>query len=116
MKPREWVVFFALGLIWGSSFLWIKIAVQEVDPFTLVSWRLLFGTLGMVAVIVLRAAFVSARLAKLGGAGDARDHQHGTAVRVDLLGREEHQLGRGRGAEQHRTVVHAGHRAPVSAR
>ena len=52
MKPREWVVFFALGLIWGSSFLWIKIAVQEVDPFTLVSWRLLFGTLGMVAVIV----------------------------------------------------------------
>lgn len=54
MKPREWVVFFALGLIWGSSFLWIKIAVQEVDPFTLVSWRLLFGTLGMVAVIALR--------------------------------------------------------------
>jgi drug/metabolite transporter (DMT)-like permease len=52
MKPREWVVFFALGLIWGSSFLWIKVAVQEVDPFTLVSWRLLFGTLGMVAVIV----------------------------------------------------------------
>jgi drug/metabolite transporter (DMT)-like permease len=52
MKPREWVVFFALGLIWGSSFLWIKIAVQEVDPFTLVSWRLLFGTLGMVAVII----------------------------------------------------------------
>ena len=52
MKPREWVVFFALGLIWGSSFLWIKIAVQEVDPFTLVSWRLLFGTLGMIAVII----------------------------------------------------------------
>jgi len=43
-----------LGLIWGSSFLWIKIAVQEVDAFTLVGWRLLFGTLGMVAVIALR--------------------------------------------------------------
>lgn len=54
MKPREWAVFVALGLIWGSSFLWIKVAVQEVDAFTLVGWRLLFGTLGMVAVIALR--------------------------------------------------------------
>jgi drug/metabolite transporter (DMT)-like permease len=54
MKPKEWAVFIALGLIWGSSFLWIKIAIQEVDAFTLVSWRLLFGTLGMVAVIALR--------------------------------------------------------------
>jgi drug/metabolite transporter (DMT)-like permease len=48
------MLFWALGLIWGSSFLWIKIAVQEVDPFTLVGWRLLFGTLGMVVVILLR--------------------------------------------------------------
>lgn len=54
MKPREWAVFVALGLIWGSSFLWIKVAIQEVDAFTLVGWRLLFGTLGMVAVIALR--------------------------------------------------------------
>ena len=54
MKRRDWTLFWALGLIWGSSFLWIKIAVQEVDPFTLVGWRLLFGTLGMVVVILLR--------------------------------------------------------------
>lgn len=54
MKPKDWVLFVALGLIWGSSFLWIKIAIREVDAFTLVGWRLLFGTLGMVAVIALR--------------------------------------------------------------
>ena len=54
MKPKDWVLFLALGLIWGSSFLWIKIAIREVDAFTLVGWRLLFGTLGMVAVIALR--------------------------------------------------------------
>ena len=54
MKPKDWVLFLALGLVWGSSFLWIKIAIQEVDAFTLVGWRLLFGTLGMVAVIALR--------------------------------------------------------------
>jgi drug/metabolite transporter (DMT)-like permease len=54
VKPKDWVLFLALGLIWGSSFLWIKIAIREVDAFTLVGWRLLFGTLGMVAVIALR--------------------------------------------------------------
>jgi drug/metabolite transporter (DMT)-like permease len=54
VKPKDWVLFVALGLIWGSSFLWIKIAIREVDAFTLVGWRLLFGTLGMVAVIALR--------------------------------------------------------------
>ena len=54
MKPKDWVLFLALGLIWGSSFLWIKIAIREVDAFTLVGWRLLFGTLGMVAVILVR--------------------------------------------------------------
>jgi drug/metabolite transporter (DMT)-like permease len=52
VKSREWVLFWALGLIWGSSFLWIKIGVQELDPFTLVGWRLLFGTLAMVLVVV----------------------------------------------------------------
>ena len=54
MKPREWALFWALGLIWGSSFLWIKIGVQELDPFTLVGWRLFFGTVGMVAVLLWR--------------------------------------------------------------
>lgn len=54
MKPKDWLLFLALGLIWGSSFLWIKIAIQELDAFTLVGWRLLFGTLGMVVVIIVR--------------------------------------------------------------
>lgn len=54
MKPREWVAFALLGCIWGSSFLWIKIAVRELDPFTLVAWRLLFGILGMIVVVSLR--------------------------------------------------------------
>jgi drug/metabolite transporter (DMT)-like permease len=51
VKSREWALFWALGAIWGSSFLWIKVGVQELDPFTLVGWRLLFGTLGIVTVV-----------------------------------------------------------------
>ncbi len=54
MRSKEWVAFTGLGLIWGSSFLWIKVAVQDVGPLTLVSWRLLFGLLGLAAVVLLR--------------------------------------------------------------
>jgi drug/metabolite transporter (DMT)-like permease len=54
MKAREWTVFVLLGLIWGSSFLWIRIAVQDIGPFTLVALRLLFGVLGLVAVMAYK--------------------------------------------------------------
>ncbi|HJW91676.1 MAG TPA: DMT family transporter [Anaerolineales bacterium] len=50
MKLKDWLAFILLGLAWGSSFLWIKIAVQEVGPFTLVAFRLLFGILGLLVV------------------------------------------------------------------
>ena len=51
MKPKHWFAFLLLGAIWSSSFLWIKIAVQEVDPITLVAFRTLFGLLFGLAVI-----------------------------------------------------------------
>ena len=52
MKFKEWVYFILLSLVWGSSFLFIKIGVQEVGPVTLVAFRLLFGLLGLTAVWV----------------------------------------------------------------
>lgn len=48
MRSRAWLAFGALSTIWGSSFLWIKIAVQEVGPFRLVAFRLLFGVIGLL--------------------------------------------------------------------
>jgi drug/metabolite transporter (DMT)-like permease len=54
MKLKEWGAFALLGLVWGSSFLWIKIAVQEIGPFTLVAFRLLFGLVGLLVVMRLR--------------------------------------------------------------
>jgi drug/metabolite transporter (DMT)-like permease len=41
-------VFVLLGLIWGSSFLWIKIALQEIGPATLVAQRMTLGALGFL--------------------------------------------------------------------
>lgn len=54
MKPKHWFVFILLGAIWSSSFLWIKIAVQEVGPITLVAFRVLFGLLFSATVILVQ--------------------------------------------------------------
>lgn len=43
--------FIGLGLIWGSSFLWIKIAIDELSPATLVAWRMTLGAAGMLALL-----------------------------------------------------------------
>ena len=45
MKAKHWFIFIILGAIWSSSFLWIKIAVAEIGPMTLVAFRVLFGLL-----------------------------------------------------------------------
>jgi drug/metabolite transporter (DMT)-like permease len=50
LKSKDWLAFILLGTIWGSSFLWIKIAVQEVGPALLVALRLLFGVLTLLVV------------------------------------------------------------------
>ena len=54
MKAKHWFVFLLLGAIWSSSFMWIKIAIQEVGPTTLVAFRVLFGLLFGVIVILIQ--------------------------------------------------------------
>jgi drug/metabolite transporter (DMT)-like permease len=54
MKAKHWFVFFLLGAIWSSSFMWIKIAVQEIGPITLVAFRVVFGLIFGVTVVFIR--------------------------------------------------------------
>jgi drug/metabolite transporter (DMT)-like permease len=55
LQLKHWFVFILLGGIWSSSFLWIKIAVQEIGPITLVAFRVLFGLLfGLVVILIQR--------------------------------------------------------------
>jgi drug/metabolite transporter (DMT)-like permease len=51
VKTKDWLAFILLGTVWGSSFLWIKIAVQEIGPILLVALRLLFGILALLVVV-----------------------------------------------------------------
>ena len=54
MKTKHWIIFIALGAIWSSSFLWIKIGLQEVGPLTLVAFRVFFGMLFGIVVIAIQ--------------------------------------------------------------
>ncbi len=52
----DWLLFFALGFFWGSSYLFIKIGVETVTPFTLIAGRLLVGSLLLVVALRLSRA------------------------------------------------------------
>jgi len=55
MKIRDWGVFTLLAAIWGSSYLFIKIGLNDLQPFTLVAVRLALGAAGMwIIVAVMR--------------------------------------------------------------
>lgn len=56
-KPgaTAWALLFVLGLLWGGSFFFARIAVAEVPPFTLVFFRLFLAALALH--IFLRGRF-----------------------------------------------------------
>ncbi|HUV09174.1 MAG TPA: EamA family transporter [Spirochaetia bacterium] len=51
MKRLEMVSLILLGLIWGSSFLFIKVALADIPPLTLVFIRIALGALCLLIVL-----------------------------------------------------------------
>lgn len=50
---KQWIAFWSLGLIWGSSFLLIKVAVEELGALPLVSMRVtIAGSLMLLIFLV----------------------------------------------------------------
>ncbi len=47
----DWLIFLLLGLFWGSSYLFIKLAVDDFGTFTLVALRLIVGAILLWLVI-----------------------------------------------------------------
>src|SRR4051812_7699255 len=62
MSTKEYGVLFALGAIWGASFMFIKVAGAEMQPFFLVEVRLGLAALVMVLLSASqRGTFASMR-------------------------------------------------------
>lgn len=49
----DWLLFFGLGFLWGSSYLFIKLAVDSFGTFTLVAFRLVIGAALLWTVVRL---------------------------------------------------------------
>ena len=54
MSRRHLVMLLALASIWGASFMFIKVAVGELDPATTALGRVALGALALAAVVLLR--------------------------------------------------------------
>ncbi|MFQ5512471.1 MAG: DMT family transporter [Candidatus Krumholzibacteriia bacterium] len=53
-RAAVWGGFLFLTLVWGASFLWIKIAVEDVGPYVLVALRLVLGLAGLTAILAIQ--------------------------------------------------------------
>jgi len=53
MPPREWAVLLALSVLWGGSFLFIKVAAAEIPPLTLVLLRVSLAAAALFAALRL---------------------------------------------------------------
>jgi drug/metabolite transporter (DMT)-like permease len=58
MRPREFSILLLLALIWGASFLFIRVAVLEISPFALVFFRLGLAALVLLPVVLIRPRWV----------------------------------------------------------
>jgi drug/metabolite transporter (DMT)-like permease len=51
---KKWVIFFLLGLIWGSSFLFIRVGVEQASPFQVVFIRTAIAAVGLNIVLAFQ--------------------------------------------------------------
>jgi drug/metabolite transporter (DMT)-like permease len=55
VAPRYLVMLLALGAIWGASYLFIEIALRDLEPAALIEGRFLFGLAFLVPAVALAA-------------------------------------------------------------
>ena len=61
MTQRHWMLMALVAALWGSSYMFIKIALEEVSPVFLVFARCLLGALVLAPIALRRGAFAAAR-------------------------------------------------------
>ena len=59
MSKRGWILFMALGLLWGMPYLLIRIAVGAIDPLVVAGARTLIGALLLLPLALQRKELVA---------------------------------------------------------
>lgn len=57
LSLKNWLQFWYIGIIWGATFLWLKLGIREVPPITLNAYRLTVSSLGLL--LFLRTTMTS---------------------------------------------------------
>ena len=58
MGPNEWAMLLGLGLLWGGSFFFVEVALEELGPLTIAWCRVGFAALLLWAVVLIAGASV----------------------------------------------------------
>jgi drug/metabolite transporter (DMT)-like permease len=66
MTLRQLRMLLALASLWGASFLFIRVAVDDLGPVVLADGRLVLAVVGLVAILALARRPAAARRAPLG--------------------------------------------------
>ncbi len=53
MSIKNWVRFIFLGLVCGSTFMMIKVALREINPFAIVFYRVLIAGIGLALFFII---------------------------------------------------------------
>lgn len=54
IAPANWLRIMALGLIWGASFMFISVALQDVGPLTVAAARITLGAVFLLSLLRLK--------------------------------------------------------------
>ena len=60
MSKRGWILFLALGVIWGMPYMLIRVAVESIDPLVVAFGRTLIGALLLTPIALHRGALLPA--------------------------------------------------------
>ena len=72
VNRKAWALFAATSVIWGSSFLFIRVAVAHMPPSLVVFGRCLLGAAFLMPLAVRKGALAGLRRAILDDAGALR--------------------------------------------
>jgi len=56
LSLKNWAMFWYMGIVWGATFLWLKIGIRETEPITLNAIRLFVAMIALFIIVRLTKA------------------------------------------------------------
>ena len=107
---QAWISFWLVGIIWGSSYLFIRVAVEQLPPFELVFIRTGIAAVGLTIIAYLRGKRFPRDWA---GIRDLIAGWRGVGVGHAAARQQHDGEGNPRADDEHHTLARRGRDPPV---